>query len=152
MKHAAISVLNSKWTILKKISTLFIIYSNDFTHNKICHAFLNGNIVKDRTQYFQVVGVSILQYGCSTWTLTKRMEKKLDDNYTKMLWIVLNKSREQYPTKQRLYSRLSTITKTIQVRRTRYEGHCCRNKNQLISDIFLWIPSQRQDNQLENMN
>ena len=29
---------------------------------------------------------SILLYGCTTWTLTKRLEKKLDGNYTRMLW------------------------------------------------------------------
>ena len=28
---------------------------------------------------------SILLYGCTTWTLTKRLEKKLDGNYTRML-------------------------------------------------------------------
>ena len=28
--------------------------------------------------------MSILLYGCTIWTLTKRMEKKLDGNYTKM--------------------------------------------------------------------
>ena len=27
----------------------------------------------------------ILLYGCTTWTLSKRMEKKLDSNYTRML-------------------------------------------------------------------
>ena len=29
---------------------------------------------------------------CTTWTLTKRMEKKLDVNYTRMLRAILNKS------------------------------------------------------------
>ena len=29
--------------------------------------------------------VSILLYGCTTWTLTKRLEKKLNGNYTRML-------------------------------------------------------------------
>ena len=31
---------------------------------------------------FQAAVVSILLYGCTTWTLTKRLEKKLDGNYT----------------------------------------------------------------------
>ena len=35
--------------------------------------------------------------------LTKRMEKKLDSNYTGMLWAVLNKSWRQHFTKQQLY-------------------------------------------------
>ena len=34
----------------------------------------------------QAVVMSILLYGCTTWMLTKRMEKKLDGNYTRMLY------------------------------------------------------------------
>ncbi len=42
--------------------------------------------------------MSILLYGCTTWTLTKRLEKKLDGNYTRMLRVILNKSWWQHPT------------------------------------------------------
>ena len=55
--------------------------------------------------------VSILLYGCTTWTLTKRIEKKLDLNYIRMLPAILNKSRRQHPTKQQLYCHLTPITK-----------------------------------------
>ena len=58
--------------------------------------------------------MSILLYGCTTWTLTKQMEKKLDGNYTRMLRAILNKSWNQHPTKQQLYGHLPPITKTIQ--------------------------------------
>ena len=47
---------------------------------------------KIKSSFFQAAVVSILLYGCSTWTQTKRMEKKLDSNYTRMLRAVLNKS------------------------------------------------------------
>ena len=40
---------------------------------------------KMRRSFFQAVVVSILLYGCTRWTLTKRMEKKLDGYYTRML-------------------------------------------------------------------
>ena len=33
------------------------------------------------------------------------------------------------------------ITKTIQVRRTRHAGHCWRSRDELISDVLLWIPT-----------
>ena len=69
------------------------------------------------------------------------MEKKLDSNYTKMLWTILNKSWRQHPTKQLLYGHLPSTTKTIKVRRTRHAGHCWRSKDELISDILPWIPS-----------
>ena len=90
--------------------------------------------------YEAVVGL-ILLYGCTTWMLTKHMEKKLDSNYTRMLQAVLNKSWWQHSTKQQLYSHLPPIMKTIQVRWTRHAGHCWRSKDELISDIPQWTSS-----------
>ena len=69
------------------------------------------------------------------------MKKKLDNNCTRMLRAVLNKSWGQHPTKQQLLCHLPPITKTIQVRRTRYAGHCWRCKDELINDKLLWTPS-----------
>ena len=88
--------------------------------------------------------VSILLYGCTTWTLTKRLEKKLDGNYTRMLRAIPNKSRQQHPTRHQLYGHLPPITKTIQARRTRHTGHCWRSKDELISDVLLWTPAYGQ--------
>ena len=83
----------------------------------------------------------ILLYGCTTWTLTKRLEKRLDGNYTRMLRAILNKSWRQHPTKQQLYGHLPPITKTIQARWTRHSGHCWRSRDKLISDVLVWTPS-----------
>ena len=94
-----------------------------------------------KRSFFQAAVVSILLYGCTTWTLTKRLERKLDGNYTKMLRAVLNKSWRQHPTRLQLYGHLPPITKTIQVRRTRHAGHCWRSKDELISDVLLWTPT-----------
>ena len=85
--------------------------------------------------------MSILLYGCITWTLTKRMEKKLDGNYTRMRRAILNTSWRQQPTKQQLYGHLPPNTITIQVRRTRHAGHCWRSRDELISDVLLWTGS-----------
>ena len=73
--------------------------------------------------------------------LTKRVEKKLDGNYIRMLRAILKKSWEQYPTKQQLYGHLPLITKMIKVRRTRHAVHCWRSKDELIRDILQWTPS-----------
>ena len=78
---------------------------------------------------------------CTTWTLTKRLEKKLDGNSTRMLRAILNKSWRQHPTRHQLYGHLPPITKTIQVRRTRHAGHCWRSRDELISDVLLWTPT-----------
>ena len=75
-------------------------------------------------------------------------------SYTKKLRAILNKSWRQHPTKQQLYDHLFPITKTIQVRRSRHEGHCWRSRDELISDVLLWTPhmaEQKQDGQLEHI-
>ena len=128
--------LTKAWTAMDRLS---IIWKSDLTD-------------KMKRSFFQAAGVSILLYGCTTWTLTKRLEKKLDGNYTRMLRAVLNKSWWQHPTRHQLYGHLPPITKTIQVRRTRHAGHCWRSKDELVSDVLLWTPTyavQKQDNQLE---
>ena len=66
---------------------------------------------------------------------------------------ILNKSWRQHPTRHQLYGHLPPITKTIQVRRARYAGHCWRSKDELISDVLLWTPhmaEQKQNDQLEH--
>ena len=83
--------------------------------------------------------MSILLYGWTTWTLTKRMEEKLDGNYSRMLRVILNKSGRQHTTKQQLYGYLP-ITKTIKIRRTRHARHCLRSRDEFISDVHLWSP------------
>ena len=86
---------------------------------------------KVKCSFFQAAIVSILLYGCTTWTLTKQLEKKLDSNYTRMLQAIL---------KQQLYGHLLPIMKTIQIRWTRHAGHCW-SRNKLISEILFWTPS-----------
>ena len=88
--------------------------------------------------FFQAAIVSVLLYGCTT---TKWLEKKLDGNYTRMLWAILNRSWRQHPTKHQLYGHLPPIMKTIKVRWTRHAGHCWRSRDELISDVLLWTPS-----------
>ena len=58
-----------------------------------------------------------------------------------MLRAILNKSRRQNPTRHQLYGHQPPITKTIQVRRTRHEGHCWRSRDELRSDVLQWTPT-----------
>ena len=112
------------------IDRLSVIWKSDLT-----------DIIKH--SFFQAAVVSILLYRCSTWTLTKCLEKKLDGNYSWMPWAILNKSWRQHRTKPQLYGHLPPITKTIQVRRIRHVGHCWRCKEELINDIILWTTSHK---------
>ena len=117
--------LTKAWTAINKLS---IIWKSNLTD-------------KLKRSFFQAAVVSILLYGCTTWTLTKRLEKKLDGNYTRMLRAILNKSWQQHPTKHQLYGHLPPLTETIQVRRTRHAGYCWRSRDELISDVLLWTPT-----------
>ena len=66
--------LTKAWTAIDKLS---IIWKSNLTD-------------KMKRSFFQAAVVSILLYGCTTWTLTKRLEKKIDGNYTRMLRAILN--------------------------------------------------------------
>ena len=68
--------LTKGWTAINRLS---ITWKSDLTD-------------KMKRSFFQAAVTSILLYGCTTWTLTKRLEKKLDGNYTRMLRVILNKS------------------------------------------------------------
>ena len=117
--------LTKAWIAINRLS---IIWKSDLTD-------------KMKRSFFQAAVTSILLYGCTTWTLTKRLEKKLDGNYTRMLRAILKKSWRQHPTRHQLYGHLPPITKTIQVRRTRHAGHCWRSRDELIRDVLLWTPT-----------
>ena len=104
-----------------------------------------------KCSFFQAAVVSILLYRCTTWTLTKRMEKTLDGDNTRMPRAILNKSWRQHPTKQQLYDHLSPITEPIWVRRTRHAGHCWRSGDELMTYSCgpLHMDEQRQEDKLE---
>ena len=89
--------LTKAWTTIDRLS---IIWKSNLTD-------------KMKRSFFQVAVVLILLYGCTTWTLTKRLKKKLDGNYTRILRAILNKSWRQHPTRHQLYDHLRPISKTI---------------------------------------
>ena len=90
---------------------------------------------------YYIFSYYIIYYIIYTWTRTKRLEKKLDGNYTRMLRAILSKSWRQHPTRHQLYGHLPPITKTIRVRRTRHAGHCWESRDELIRDVLLWTPT-----------
>ena len=116
--------LTKAWTAINRLS---IIWKSDLTD-------------KMKRSFFQAAVASILLYGCTTWTRTKRLEKKLDGNYTRTLRAILNKSWRQHPTTHQLYGHLPPITKTIQVRQTKHARQCWRSRNELISKFTLVDP------------
>ena len=120
--------LTKAWTAIDRLS---IIWKSDLTDKRKC-------------SFFQAAVVLILLYRCTTWTLTKQLQKKLHGNYTRMLRAILNKSWRQHSERHQLYGHLPPIMKTIQVRRARHAGHCWRSKDKLISDVLLCTPAYGQ--------
>ena len=115
------------WTAIDR---LLIIWKSDLSDKIKCN-------------FFPEAIDSILLYGCTTWTLTKCIEKKLDGNCTRILGAILNKSWKQHLTKQQLYGHLPPISKTIQIWWTWHVGHSWRSKDEPISDILQWTSVHR---------
>ena len=68
--ETAINTQQAKvWTAIDRLS---VIWQSDLTD-------------KIKRSFFQAAIVQILLYGCTTWTLTKRIERKLNGNYTRIL-------------------------------------------------------------------
>ena len=70
-------------------------------------------------------------------TAGEKARRQLHKNATSNIEQVL----AQHPSRHQLYYHLSPTTKTIQIRRTVHAGHCWRNRDELISDVLLWIPT-----------
>ena len=116
--------LNKKFSLFKKVEDI---------------VYLGCNIEQIKV-FFRVVVESVLLYGPSAWTLTKRLESKLKGTYIRMLRAVLNIHWNVYPSRGRLYGNLSQITSVIIERRTRFAGHCYRSKDEVVIDLILWTP------------
>ena len=84
---------------------------------------------------------SVLVYGCETWTLSKRMEKRLDGVYTRLLMRVKHLSWKQHPTKIIIYGDLPPVSSIVRSKRVQFAGHCFRATSEIISPLVLWKPN-----------
>ena len=72
------------WAAFERLS---VIWKSDFS-DQIKHNFFKSGVM------------SILLYGWTTWTLIKHIEKKFDNNYTRILRAVLKSPGSNSPQKQ----------------------------------------------------
>ena len=129
--------LTKAWIAIDRLS---IIWKSDLTD-------------KMKRSFFRAAVVSILLYGCTTWTLTKRLKKKLNGNYIRMLRAILNKSWRQHPTRHQLYGHLPPITKTIQLDEPDTQdtaGEARTNSSVMYSYGPPHMAKQKQNDQLEH--
>ena len=108
--------------------------------NKIWKSHLNKNI---KLHIFKTIIEPILLYGSKTWTLSKKMEDRLDGTYTRLLMRVQNISWKSHPTKKQIYGDLPSISSILKARRVQFAGHCFRAENEIISSLLLWTPTNQ---------
>ena len=101
--------------------------------NDIWKSVQSDDIKRD---FFHAAVQPVLIYGSQSWTLTKKLEAKLDGTCTSMLRAVLNISWKKHPTKQRLYGKLPPISKIIRESHIRFAGHSWRSKQELVSNPY----------------
>ena len=109
--------MQSAWSRIWTRVTVSISYDNNhYTTGQLLIGYQSyGGQIYLSDEIKHIFFMSILLYGCTTWTLTKCIEKKLEGHLP-----------------------------PIQVHRTRHAGHCCRSKDKLISDVLHWTLSQGQ--------
>ena len=89
--------IGKAWVTLQKLNTIW-----------------NSNLPKNlKLAFFHTTVSSVLLYGSSTWTMTKKLETKLNGCYTKMLKVVNNVKWQQRISNNVLYYNLPKITNTI---------------------------------------
>ena len=125
------SWLTKTWTAIDKLS---IIWKSDLTD-------------KMKRSFFQTAIVSI-RYGRTTLMLTKRLEKKIDGNYTRLLREILNKSWRQHHTRHQLYGPLTSHYEnypswTNQTCRTLLEKQGRAHKWRTPMDPLIWPSKSR---------
>ena len=105
--------------------------------------------MKYNAVFFQAAVVSILLYGCTTWTRAKHMEKKLDGNYTRMQQAILNNTSQnsRYTVTNHPSRKLSKLDEpgtrdTVDVR---------ANSSAIYSCGPLHMDEQKHNNQLESI-
>ena len=72
------------------------------------------SIIRKSDHYDKAVAMSVLLYGYTILTLTQSIEKILNGNYTRMLYVVLGKFWKQHTAKQKLHGHMPLISQIIE--------------------------------------
>ena len=70
------------------------------------HKIWSSNLSREfKLKIFKAAIEPVLLYGSETWTLSKKLEKRLDGTYTRLLMRVQNISWKRHPTKVQIYGK-----------------------------------------------
>ena len=87
---------------------------NAWTACNALHKIWSSNLSRDfKLKIFNAAIEPILLYGSETWTLSKRLERRLAGIYTRLLMIVQNLSWKNHPTKQQIYRNITSVSTTV---------------------------------------
>ena len=95
---------------------------------------------KIKWKFFKAVAMSELPHGCTTWTLTKHLVKKLEEKYTKIMNVVcLEQILEAAPHKTAVVQPYTSH----QANHSRKASKICwvLKGNKLITNVLLWTPT-----------
>ena len=119
-------------------SILFYFYLN--LKSKIWTALDElSNIWKQ--EFFQTLAMSVKLYSCITWILAKYLEKKLEENYTRMLRAGLDNSWKQRHTKDQLFGHSHSIYKS-----SKMDEKVLISRHELISNNLLRTSTRGRTN------
>ena len=95
-----------------------------------------------KISFFRAAVESILLYGAEGWTITNKLETRLDACYTRLLILVLYLDWKDYPTREEIYGNLPKVSKVVRERRLNFAARCSRRRNEPVSELVFWMPSQ----------
>jgi hypothetical protein len=110
--------------------------------NKLERVWISDLDRKLKIRFFRACVESVLLYGSETWTISAKMQSRIDGCYTRLLRRVLNVSWKDHMTNKELYGNLPTLSSTIRQRRMRFAGHCARASNQPAAKLLFWTPTE----------
>ena len=94
-----------------------------------------------KIEIFRATIEPILLYGSETWTLSRKLEKRLDGTYTRLLMRAQNISWGRHASVSDIYGNLLRVSALVRSRRVQFAGHCFRAKSETISSLLLWKSS-----------
>ena len=108
------------------------------------HKIWSSNLSRAfKLEIFKAAIEPILLYGSETWTLSRKLEKRLDGTFTRLLIRVQNLSWKRHPTRREIYGTIPPVSAIVKARRVQFAGHCLRAENETISSLLLWQPKSR---------
>ena len=106
------------------------------------HKIWSSRLTNDfEIKLFRATVETILLYGSETWRLSRKLERRLDGTYTRLLMRAQNLSWKRHPKIAQIYGKLPRVYTLVKSRRVQFAGRCFRADSEIISSLLLWKPT-----------